>query len=76
MNYVEYLIVMNQYGILFGLFIIACGLSGIFLAMDKDDHELIIMRYGALWEARHVKLFGKIVVLIGSFFLILALFLP
>jgi len=77
MKYVECLItVMNQYGILFGLFIIACGLYGIFLAIDKDDYELINMRYGVLWEARYVKLFGKIVVLIGSFFLILALLLP
>jgi hypothetical protein len=68
--------VMNLYGILFGLFIIGCGLYGIFLARDKDDDKLIIMGHGVLWEVRYVKLFGKIVVLIGSFFLILALLLP
>jgi len=49
---------------------------GIFLAMDKDDHELIRMRYGVLWEARYVKFWGRIVVLIGSFFSIMALSLP
>jgi len=67
---------LNLYGILFGLFIIACGLYGVFLVRDKDEHELVNMRYGVLWEARYVKLFGEIVVLIGSFFLILALLLP
>ena len=68
--------VMNQYGLLFGLFIIGCGLYGIFLAIDRDDHELIGIRYGILTEARYVKLWGKILVLIGSFFLILSLVLP
>lgn len=67
--------VMNPYRLPFGLFIIGVGLYTIFQAMDKDDDELIGVR-GALIEARYVKLWGKILVLIGSFFLILALLLP
>ena len=68
--------VMNQYGLLFGLFIIGVGVYTIFQAMDKDDDELISIRGGALINARYVKVWGKIVVLIGSFFLILSFLLP
>jgi hypothetical protein len=67
---------MNQYGILFGLFIIGCGLYGYFQAMDEDENGMVSWRYGVLVEARSVKLLGEIVILIGSFFLILALLLP
>jgi hypothetical protein len=68
--------VMNEYGILFGLFIIGCGFYAFFQAMDEDENGMVTWRYGVLVDARSVKLFGKIVALIGCFFLILALLLP
>lgn len=67
---------MNEYGILFGLFIIGVGLYGIFQAIDADENGLVRWRYGILVDARTAKIWGTILILIGSFFLILALLLP
>ncbi len=68
--------VMNEYGILFGLFIIGLGLYGIFQAMDAGENGVVRWRYGILVSARFAKIWGVILILVGSFFLISALLLP